>query len=134
MLAAPWDKRIKKTHSNVPTFGQQPLRAKLATVGSGHGVQEFDRLNQGASTRTLSLFDAATTARHMKTPTHLACARFDPAVAPPGQFAIYNALPKALRKLFVLTAGHHDYKEQTAEGAKLLRELHAFFEFPEASL
>lgn len=127
MLGAPWDNRIKKVHNNVPTFGQQPLRAKLATCGSGRGVQEFERLHPGVATRTLALYDAASTARHMKIPTHLACARFDPAVAPPGQFAIYNALPEALRKLFVLTAGHHDYPDQSTEEANLLQELRAFF-------
>lgn len=127
MLAAPWDDRIKKVHSNVPTFGQQPLRMKLATVGSGRGVQQFERLHPGVAQRTLSFYDAACTARHMKTPTHLACARFDPAVAPPGQFAIYNALPDSLRQLFVLTAGHHEYRDQASEDALLLRELCAFF-------
>lgn len=133
-LAAPWDKRIHRVHSNVPTFGHQPLRMKLATAGSGHGVQKFERLHPGVAERTLSLFDAANSARHMKVPTHLACARFDPAVAPPGQFAIYNALPKSLRQLFTLTAGHHEYPEQNVEDTLLLRELCAFFKTPAESL
>lgn len=127
MLATPWDSRISKGHSNVPTFGHQPLRMKLATVGSGSGVQHFDQKRPGAASKTLSLFDAASTAKYMTQPTHLACARFDPAVAPPGQFAIYNSLPSNLRRLFKLSAGHHEYADQKAEDTLLLQELCEFF-------
>ncbi|MBC2606739.1 acetylxylan esterase [Pelagicoccus albus] len=126
-LAAPWEERIARMHSNVPTFGHHPLRMKLATVGSGSGVQQFEQRNPGAATRTLSFFDAASTAKYMKTATHLACARFDPAVAPPGQFAIYNALPESVRQLFTLTAGHHEYASQKEEDTSLLQELREFF-------
>ncbi|MEZ5576382.1 MAG: hypothetical protein R3F44_12440 [Candidatus Competibacteraceae bacterium] len=39
---------------------------------------------------------------------HVAAARFDPAVPPPGQFAVYNALAGP-KELFVLRAGHFDH-------------------------
>jgi cephalosporin-C deacetylase len=57
---------------------------------------------------------------------HVAAALFDPAVAPPGQFAIYNALPGP-KELFVLTAGHFDHPASAMENRSLLSELKVFF-------
>ena len=70
--------------------------------------------------------DAATAARYMKQPVHCACALFDPTVPPAGQFAVYNALggPK---QLFVLTAGHHPYREEREESLRMLQGIHDFF-------
>lgn len=42
-LALPWERRIARAHLNVPTFGHQPLRLRLPTVGSGAAVQGFAR-------------------------------------------------------------------------------------------
>ena len=74
----------------------------------------------------LRYFDAAVAARHVRMPVHAACAVFDPAVAPAGQFSIYNAIP-GNKELFVLMAGHHPYPGQDEEQARLRRDLHNFF-------
>jgi cephalosporin-C deacetylase len=70
----------------------------------------------------LANYDAAVAAKYIRQPMHLALARFDPAVAPPGLFAIYNALPGP-KELFVLTAGHFEHTESAAEDRELLSEL-----------
>ena len=74
---------------------------------------------------TLTWFDAACTARHERRPALIAAALFDPAVPPPGQFAIYNAVggPK---ELFVLEAGHFPHPGSAAEQERLLDALTRF--------
>jgi cephalosporin-C deacetylase len=74
----------------------------------------------------LRYYDAALAAKRISMPIHCACAVFDPFVAPPAQFAIYNALT-ASKELFVLTAGHHSHTKQQQEEQELLAELEAFF-------
>jgi cephalosporin-C deacetylase len=124
-LALPWDDRIQRAHLNVPTFGNQPLRLELGSHGSAVSVQRFVRRHPKAR-ETLAYFDAATAARFIRQPVHCACARFDPAVAPAGQFSIYNALAGP-KKLFSLTAGHHAYADQAQEERELLREIDNYF-------
>jgi cephalosporin-C deacetylase len=126
-LAAPWDSRIARAHVEVPTFGHQTLRLSLPTVGSGAGVQAAAKTQPLEVARTLGYFDAAIAARHMRVPIHLACACFDPAVAPPGQFAIHNAVPPNLRELTVLTAGHHPFPGLGDQEADVLARIHTFF-------
>lgn len=125
-LALPWDRRIASGHLNVPSFGHQPLRLRLPTVGSGASVQAFAREHLNVID-TLAYYDAAVAARHIRQPMHVAAAQFDPAVAPPGQFAVYNAL-SGPKRLFVLAAGHFDYPERAAQEKQLLAELGAFFD------
>ena len=67
----------------------------------------------------LRYFDAAVAAAHIRIPTLVACAVFDPAVPPPGQFAVYNALA-GKKELFVRPAAHFDF----ADGAKVDEELY----------
>ncbi len=124
-LALAWDGRIARGHLNVPTFGHQPLRLALPTVGSGAAVQDLAR-SQPQVMETLAYFDSAVAARQIRQPMHVAAARFDPAVAPPGQFAVYNAIPGD-KRLFVLDAGHFDYPDQAHQERALLTELWAFF-------
>lgn len=124
-LALPWEKRIGRGHLNVPTFGHHLLRLRLPTTGSGAAVQAFAR-RHGHVAETLAYYDAAVAARRIHQPMHLAAALFDPVVPPPGQFAIYNALPGA-KELFVLTAGHFEYPGRALEDRKLLSELRGFF-------
>lgn len=125
-LAMATDLRIRRGHFNVPTFGHQPLRLTLPTVGSGAAVQAFER-RHGHTLETLLYYDAAVAARSISRPVHVAAALFDPAVAPPGQFAVYNALPGE-RQLYVLRAGHFDYPGRLREERELLTELGTFFE------
>jgi cephalosporin-C deacetylase len=124
-LALPWEPRIDRGHLNVPTFGHQPLRLRLPTTGSAAALQAFAR-RHGHVAETLAYYDAAVAARHIRQPMHVAAALFDAAVAPPGQYAVYNALPGP-KRLFVLTAGHFDHPGRGAEERRLLVELSEFF-------
>ncbi|MGR8934540.1 MAG: acetylxylan esterase [Gammaproteobacteria bacterium] len=124
-LALPWDSRIRRAHLNVPTFGNQPLRLELPTVGSGEAVRGYQR-KHGHVLDTLRYYDAAVAAKYADVPVQIAAALFDPAVAPPGQFAIYNALagPKSL---YVLEAGHFDYPAKARQENELRDILADFF-------
>lgn len=124
-MAAPWDSRINRLQLHVPTFGHQALRLTLPCVGSNEAVREYHQRN-GNVMETLAYYDAATAARYLQIPTMVAAALFDPAVPPPGQFAVYNAIAKPLRRLFVLEAGHFDYPGQEARLEELNRTLAAF--------
>jgi len=124
-LALPWDERFDRAHLNVPSFGHHPLRLTLPCVGSGEAVRGYQQ-QTGQALATLRYFDAAVAARHLRIPMHIAAARFDPAVPPPGQFAIYNALA-GHRELFTLQAGHFDHAGTVAENSRLLDALAYFF-------
>jgi cephalosporin-C deacetylase len=125
-LAAPWDARIDRLHLHVPTFGHQPLRLTLPCVGSGEAVRIYQRHHDFNVMETLAYYDAASAARHLRIPTLVAAALFDPAVPPPGQFAIYNAIPATLRRLFLLEAGHFDYPDKEERLREMDREVAAF--------
>ena len=125
-LALAWEQRIARGHLNAPTFGQQPLRLRLPTQGSANSVQNYCRAHKKQTLQVLRYYDAALAAKHITMPMHCACAKFDPCVAPPGQFAIYNALPHS-RQLYVLDAGHHDYANRVPQENELLAELNHFF-------
>lgn len=125
-LGFPWDERIRLVHLNVPTFGHHPLRLTLPTLGSGEAVRGFER-RHGNVLDTLRYYDAAVAARHSRIPAHVAAALFDPVVAPPGQFAVYNALP-APKRLFVLDAGHFEYPRRMEQERDLLHDLENFFD------
>ena len=74
----------------------------------------------------MSYYDAATAAAWLKQPVHCALAMFDPMVAPPSQFGIYNNI-NSDKSLFVLEAGHHDYPTRAKQDQELLIELDEFF-------
>lgn len=126
-LAAPWDSRIQCLHLQLPTFGLQSQRLTLPCVGSGESVRIFQRQHDFNIMETLAYYDAATAARYLRIPALVAAARFDPVVPPPGQFAIYNAIPERLRRLFVLGAGHFDYPGQEQQLREMNLELACFF-------
>ena len=125
-MALAWDERIARAHFNVPSFGNHPLRLTLETTGSGAAVQAAHRRHPEVVERTLSYHDAAVAARWIRVPVHFACAGFDPMVAPPGQFAIYNSI-RTEKQLFVQRAGHFAYPGQLAAERELLQEVHQFF-------
>lgn len=125
-MALAWDPRIARAHFNVPSFGNQPLRLTLKTTGSGAAVRIAHKRNKEAVERTLAYYDTAVAARWIRVPVHFACAAFDPMVAPPGQFAIHNAVPGE-KRLFVLPAGHFEYPEQARVERELLQQVHQFF-------
>jgi cephalosporin-C deacetylase len=99
---------------------------RLASDGSAHSVQQYYRTHKKQTLKVLRYYDAALAAKRITMPIHCACAKFDPCVAPPGQFAIYNALPKK-KQLFILDAGHHNYPNQVRQEFDLINELDAFF-------
>jgi len=125
-LALAWELRVTKGHLNMPTFGHQPLRLRLATNGSAHSVQQYYRTHKKQTLKVLRYYDAALAAKRITMSIHCACAKFDPCVAPPGQFAIYNAL-SGEKHLFILDAGHHNYPNQAQQEYELINELDAFF-------
>ncbi|TVR64860.1 MAG: acetylxylan esterase [Candidatus Competibacteraceae bacterium] len=124
-LALPWDERFHRAHLNVPSFGHHPRRLTWPCVGSGAAVRRYQE-RTGRALETLRYFDAAVAARYSRIPLHVAAARFDPAVPPPGQFAIHNALAGP-RELFVLKAGHFEHPGTAAEAARLRDALAYFF-------
>jgi cephalosporin-C deacetylase len=125
-LALAWESRISRGHLNVPSFGHHPLRLRLATNGSAHSVQQYYCTHKKQTLSVLRYYDAALAAKRITLPMHCACAKFDPCVAPPGQFAIYNALPEE-KQLFILEAGHHNYSSQVEQEDELINQLDAFF-------
>jgi len=125
-MAMAWDLRIRRGALNVPTFGHQALRLGLPTIGSGDAVSRFER-HRGHVMETLQYYDAALAAQHIRVPVHVAAALFDPAVAPPGQFAIFNALTSP-KELFVLEAGHFDFQGRAEQDRRLFIDLQRFFE------
>jgi cephalosporin-C deacetylase len=98
----------------------------LETRGSTHSLQQFYQTHKKRTLKVLRYYDAALAAKRISMPIHCACARFDPHVAPPAQFAVYNALA-GTKELFVLMAGHHEYPEQKQQERELIIELDAFF-------
>ncbi|MBX4941920.1 acetylxylan esterase [Rhizobium binae] len=124
-MAIPYDPRIDRGHLALPSFGHQPLRLKLPSVGSAEGVQEYLAKHEDVLS-TLSFYDAATAARRIKVPMLTAVALFDPAVAPPCQFAVANAIPK-FNEIFILDAGHFDYPGSAEQEAGLRDKIGQFF-------
>lgn len=126
-LALPWDPRFTRAYLGVPSFGPHPLRLTLPCIGRGEVVRQYYQTHPEI-VDVLRYFDACTAARHLRIPTLVVPALFDPAVPPPGQFAIYNAIPGP-KELHVRQAGHFDHAgtpaEDAAERAALSRFLAA---------
>ena len=114
-LAVPWEPRFHRAFLDFPSFGNYPVRLQLPCVGSGEAVR---RAGGEKHLPVLQYFDAATAATHTRTPTLVAAALYDPAVQPPGQFAVYNCLAGE-KRLFVRQAAHVEYAGQADEDARL---------------
>lgn len=110
-LALPWDERFACGQLKVPTFGHYPLRLTLPSVGSGESVRTYHTRHPEVA-HVLRYFDAATAASRIGCPVLTAPALFDPAVPPPGQFAVANAAPGPVH---VLTAGHFAHPGEADE-------------------
>lgn len=106
-LMLPWEPRIRRAALGVPTFGNHPLRVTLQCNGSGEPLRRYVKQYPEAMD-VLKYFDAAVAARRIAVPTLFMCALFDPAVPPPGQFAVHNAMPGD-KKLHVRQAGHFEW-------------------------
>jgi cephalosporin-C deacetylase len=107
-MAMAWDHRFATAEIRVPSFGHHPIRLKCRCSGAGEAVRRRVRNHPDIYERTLRYFDAAVHARHLRIPTAFSCALFDPAVPPPGQFAVYNAA-RCEKVLTVWQAGHHHW-------------------------
>ena len=129
-LAVPWDARVGRLHLHVPTFGHQALRLTLPSSGSAESVRDFQRCHDFHVMDTLAYYDAASAARHLRIPVLVAAALFDPVVPPPGQFAIFNAIDRSLKRLFVLQAGHFEHVGQAQELLQMHGEVAGFFMQP----
>lgn len=127
-LAIPFDSRIDRGFLEVPTFGHRPLWLTLPATGSAEAVQIYQRRHPDVL-QTLRLFDAATAASRITVPMLMAPALFDPAVAPPCQFAVTNA-PTKFTETFILDAGHFDYDGAADQRAGLLQKIETFFRAP----
>ncbi|MDO3435494.1 acetylxylan esterase [Rhizobium sp. CBN3] len=124
-MAIAYDPRIDRGHLALPSFGHQPLRLKLPSVGSAQSVQDY-QAEHGNVLETLRFYDAATAARRIDVPMLTAVALFDPAVAPPCQFAVANAIRK-YNEIFILDAGHFDYPGSAEQEAALRDKIGQFF-------
>lgn len=126
-LMLPWDARFKKAYLNIPSFGNHPLRITLPCVGSGQSIQEHYHEGHTEILNVLQYFDAATAASHIQIPVFVAAATFDPAVPPPGQFAVYNALPGP-KELFIRQAAHFDLAGNEHDDAAIHARLRRWFQ------
>jgi cephalosporin-C deacetylase len=71
----------------------------------------------------LQYFDSATAAAHTHIPVIVGAALFDPAVPPPGQFAVFNCLAGE-KKLLVRQAAHFDWPAAAAEDQDVKHRAH----------
>jgi cephalosporin-C deacetylase len=120
-LALPWDKRFRTAYLDVPSFGNHPLRVQLPCVGSGESVRLYYKRHPEVLD-VLAYFDAATAARYIHIPVFVAAALSDPAVPPPGQYAVYNGLAGP-KKLYAKKASHCEYPEEQQENAELWEQV-----------
>lgn len=133
-LAIPFDPRIDRGHLIVPTFGDRKSWLTLPTVGSADSVQTYAKTHPDPF-ENLRLFDAAIAATRITVPMLVAPALFDPAVAPPCQFAVANALPASkYNEIFILDAGHFDYPGMTEQNFALRQKVRGFFRVHEPGL
>lgn len=111
-MAVPWDNRFSRAFLDIPSFGHHPLRLQLPCTGSGEAVRQYHATHPNVLD-VLRYYDAAICASYIKVPTLVAAAKFDPAVPPPGQFAVYHAL-RCERELFVREYAHFELDEPLA--------------------
>lgn len=123
-LALPWDDRYVKAHLGVPTFGHHPIRLQCRCQGSGEAVRQYYQAHPKVR-EVLEFYDAATAAARIRIPVLVSPALFDPAVPPPGQFAVANAIPG--HELFIFTAGHFPYADEEIENVALRTRLESWF-------
>jgi cephalosporin-C deacetylase len=85
VLAA--DERFEDAHLAVPSFGNNPWRATVRSIGSGEAVRQHLQVHP-EHLGTIRYTDAASAARRVRIPVFVEVALADPFVPPPGQFAV----------------------------------------------
>ena len=124
-MMLPWEDRVRRAFLEVPSFGNHPIRLQQEMVGSGAALK-LHHEKRGDVLPVMQYFDAATAAKYIHTPTLVAPAVFDPAVPPPGQFAVYNAIP-CEKKLFVKQAGHFAWSGESEEYQRMIAAIREWF-------
>jgi cephalosporin-C deacetylase len=122
-LAVPWEPLFKRAYFDVPSFGHHPLRLTMPCVGSGEAVRQHGGEKH---LPVLQYFDSATAATYIRIPTLVAAALFDPAVPPPGQFAVYNCLAGP-KNVFVRQAAHFDWAGAATEDSAVRQATQSMF-------
>ena len=123
-MAMAWEPRFVRAYLDIPSFGNHPLRVTLPCQGSGEAVR-LRYLQDPSILKVLAYFDAASCARFIKVPTLVSPAVYDPAVPPPGQFAIYNAIPGE-KQLEVRAAAHCEFTGKAATDAAMDEKANRF--------
>ncbi|MDG3086073.1 acetylxylan esterase [Vibrio hannami] len=126
VFATAFDERISRAHFHVPTFGNLNIRMKLPSHGSTESLREFSVEHPDLIKTTLPYFDASCAAKYITKPSHWGLAYFDPFVAPPGQYSIYNNC-QGDKLLFKLKAGHFVYVGEGKQRREMRREVESFF-------
>jgi cephalosporin-C deacetylase len=127
-MALAWDKRYTRAFLDVPAFGHFPLRAQAEgwrCTGSWESVRGYYRRHPEVL-NVLAYFDSAIAAKFIEIPVMVGCALFDPAVAPAGQFAVYNAL-RGKKELLVAEAGHFEWPGLAEEQRRRDARIRAWF-------
>lgn len=106
-MALAWDRRFCGGYLGVPTFGHHPIRLRFPCCGSGESVRQR-WLREPAIMTTLRYYDSACLARRITCPVYAEVAAFDPAVIPPGQFAVANAISAPGTVLKIVPCAHFD--------------------------
>lgn len=112
-LAVPWDDRIQAACLEVPTFGHHASRLQCPCVGSGEAVRAY-ALDHPDVVDVLAYYDAAVAAKFIAVPVIGVPAYFDPAVPPPGQWAVINACAGPV-DVCPISAGHFDNPTAVAD-------------------
>lgn len=120
------DRRFRRGYLNIPSFGHHPLRVTLPCVGSGESVRRYIEAGHPEALDVLAYYDAAVAAGFIEIPVFVAAATFDPAVPPPGQFAVYNALPHP-KELFLRAAAHFELKGNAYDDLCIRARLRRWF-------
>lgn len=124
-LALPWEPRFRRAFLEVPSFGNHPIRLQLPCVGSGESVRNYVQ-DHPQVREILRYYDAATASTFTRIPTLVGAALFDPAVPPPGQFTVYNALAGE-KKLLVEEAAHFEWPGMVLQQRRMLGVMAEWF-------
>ncbi|WP_051267283.1 acetylxylan esterase [Nakamurella lactea] len=132
VLAAAYEDRFDAIAVEVPSFGNHRLRLTLPGTGSGEQVRLY-AADHPEVIEVLRYVDAATAATRVRVPVLCIAALADPAVPPPGQFAVANSFAGATW-LHVLPAGHAEWDGEPRAQADSDRRISEFWADPSAAV
>lgn len=130
-LAAGVEDRWDGVCLGVPSFGHHPVRLSLPSRGSGEAVREHHGKHPEVS-EVLRYVDAATMATRITVPALITPALADPAVPPPGQFAVAQSM-QGPTWLHVRSGGHGSWPGDTEEMAEINLAAREFWADPVAA-